>query len=85
MPAIGCHIAALGHKPVSTTGTVLEKKSATIGQMLQTTSELRVLEDTTRAPNSLGFPTIEQYILTEAAAGYKVAVINQSWIITYNG
>jgi len=85
MAAIGCHIAQIGPKPVTATGTVIEKRSASIGEMLQTTQEMRVLEDTTNAPSSAGFPTIENYIKAEALLGYKVQIINQSWIITYNG
>ena len=84
MAAIGCHIARIGPKPVSATGTVLDKKSATIGQMLQVTNEMRILQDLTNAPSSSGFPTIEDYIKAEALLGYKVQVINQSWVITYN-
>lgn len=83
--AIGCRIAKIGPKPVSAAGIVLDKRTATVGEMLHTTSEMRVLEDTTNAPNSVGYPTIEDYIRLEAAQNYKVAVINQSWIITYNG
>ncbi len=85
MAAIGCHVAQIGPKPVTPTGTVIDKKSATINEMLQTTQEMRVLEDTTNAPSSSGYPTIEDYIKAEALLGYKVQVINQSWIITYNG
>lgn len=83
--AIGCRIASIGPKPVSAAGTVLNKNAATVAQMLTATQEMRVLENTTLAPNSAGYPTIEEYILLEAAQNYKVHVINQSWIITYNG
>lgn len=84
MAAIGCRIAKIGPKPVTSIGSVLNKRTASIQEMCQSTQEMRILEDTTFAPNSVNFPTIEDYILLEAANGYKVAVINQSWVITYN-
>lgn len=85
MAAVGCHVARIGPKPVSAAGAVMDKRSATIGQMLQTTQEMRILEDLVNAPSSVGYPTIEDYVVAEAVLGYKVAVINQSWVITYNG
>lgn len=85
MAAVGCRVATIVMKPIAADGSVIDKKSATIAQMTHSTSEMRVMQDTVNAPNSTGFPSITDYIKLEALDGYKVAIINQSWIITYNG
>lgn len=85
MAAISCRIAKIVQVQINPLGVVIHKNSATIAEMLTGSTELRVFEDTANAPNSTGYPTIENYIKAEANDGFKVSVINQTWIITYPG
>lgn len=84
MAAIGVHVVDIVMVPISPVGGVVVKNTSSIGQVVAASTEMRVLPDAT-IPNSAGYPTIKAFIAAEAASGYKVAVINQSMIILYNG
>ena len=86
MAAIGMHIANIGMKSIASNDiTVLDRNVATISSMMTASSELRVLaRNDGLAPSASDFPTVEVYLIREAALGYKVYVLNQTMIITYN-
>ena len=81
--AIGVHAVTTGLKNISPTGTVINKTSSTIGQVITSTSDHRVLLNVS-VPNSAGFPTIEQYIAAEALDDYVVYHMDQYCIVTYS-
>lgn len=81
---VTAHTAYIGPAYVLPSGTVKAKDRMTIADMLQATQEMRVVPDAT-IPNSANYPTIEQYITLEAAAGFKVKAINGTIIVTDNG
>lgn len=82
MAAIGCHVALIVSKKINPIGGILPD-NATIGMVANSSSEFRVKYDST-IPNTANYPTIEDYIKLEAQSGYKVQIINQTHIITYN-
>lgn len=80
--AIGVHVAQLVMRPVTPAGTVLDKTTATLGQMTDASTELRVLADAA-IPNSTNYPAPKSYIEAEARDGYVVNHFSQNYIITY--
>lgn len=73
--AVDIHTRTLIMVPVvDATGEVLDKNRATIAQMQRATSQQRV-DDTS-------YPTVEEYLNLEAAAGYQFAHLDQTYIIT---
>jgi hypothetical protein len=67
--------------PVDAIGNVVNKNTATIGQMATTSSEIRVNPDTD-LPNTIGYPTIAEYLNREAADGMLLAHLDQTYVIT---
>ena len=85
MSAIGCHIARISMIPVSgITGQIINKNTATIADVLKSSTEPRVIADPA-IPNTVGNPTIANYILIEAASGWVLYHIDQTMIVTYSG
>ena len=80
--AIGVHIVHVGLIPVNELGAVVNKMSATIQQMITSSSEHRVMESAS-VPNSAGNPTVDNYITAEADDGYVVYHLDQYTIVTY--
>lgn len=81
--AVVVHIVRLRPIAVDATGAVIDKNKATIGQVARGGStEPRVIPDLNIA-SSANYPTIEDYIIAEAAAGFVVRHIDQTMIITY--
>jgi len=76
-------VARIQLVPVSPTGVVLDKSSptTTIKSMLIANTEPRIMHDEANA-NTHNYPTIEDYISLEDAAGRKVKVVNQTMVIT---
>lgn len=81
MAAVGIHVARLTMKPIRS-GSVLNKESATIQEMIGASSELRIIPDSLIA-NTSGWPTMEAYLKLEAADGYVANHISQNMIVTY--
>ena len=79
--AIGLHIVRVGLKNIDATGSVIDKTTSTIGQVISSSSEHRVLVNAA-VPNSAGFPTIDDYLLAEAAQDYIPYHIDQYMIVT---
>jgi len=69
---------------ISNNGTVLDNSSTSLSDHMTADTEQRVIEDTTYAPNSVGNPTIAEYIKLEGDEGYSVAHMDQYIIITNN-
>lgn len=67
--------------PVDTMGNVVNKNTATIKDMMTASSEHRVAPNPYNT-NSNNYPTIEEYIVLEDAAGRKLAHMDQYKIIT---
>ncbi len=84
MAAVGVHFVNIVPKPTNALGGVVNKGTASMTQLLQMSTEFRV-EETADVASSTGFPTVEDFVKAEALLGYKVAIINQSYIILYNG
>jgi hypothetical protein len=80
--AIPIHVARIGLMPVNSVGTVVNKNTATIGEMTQCSSEERVIVDLL-LPNTTANPTPKTYLELEAADGYVVYHLDQTYIITY--
>ena len=85
MAAVGCHIVAVQFVAVNPqTGQVVSKDdpNTTISDVLHTAHDHRIISDSS-VPSSSGSPTIKNYLLAEAAAGYKLVYMDQTKIITY--
>jgi hypothetical protein len=76
------HIARIAIMPVNSAGVVINKNTATVGQMLQTSSEERVIVDST-LPHTAGNPTPKAYLELEAGDDFILNHIDQTYIITY--
>lgn len=84
--AIGIHIARVAFLAVNrNSGQVVDKNNgtSTIKDALQTEHQHRVLPDVTKAPNSGNYPTVDEYLVLEAAANYKLQYMDQNMIVTY--
>lgn len=81
--AVRTHIVNLGMVNLSSTGTVINKTTATIKEVAEASSSLRVLPSSS-VSNSASYPTIEDYIAAEAASDYILGTVNQSFIVTYH-
>jgi hypothetical protein len=68
------HVATTIMKLITSTGAVIDKNSATIGERANSSPEIRV--DVT------GFPTIPDYLRSEYAAGFALRHMDQTYIIT---
>jgi hypothetical protein len=76
------HVARIQIMPVNSVGVVVNKNQATIGQMMQTSSEERVIIDPL-LPHTAGNPTPKEYLELEAADDFLLRHIDQTYIITY--
>lgn len=81
--AIGIHVAQIVMRPVSSSGVVLDKATATMDQMMDASTEQRVLYDTA-IPNTLGYPNVKTYLEREATTDYVVYHLDQTYIVTYD-
>lgn len=81
--AVTIHYAEIGLKRVAADGTVysISDTKRPIKNALNFTTEHRIFPDTANA-NTNNFPTIRQYLNLEAAAGFQIVQIGQSFIIT---
>jgi len=64
-------------------GTVIDKCTATIEEVMKSDTEMRVVPDSA-VPNTLSSPTISDYVVAEDSDGYKVISITNTTIITEN-
>lgn len=77
------HYANIGLVHVDASGNIISGTDYTISQRLTSNSEMRVLPDASIA-SSAGYPTIKAYLEAEETAGFRLGVINQTMIITYD-
>ena len=78
------HVARIGLFTVDTNGQRINKNDpgTTIGQVLATSSEMLVIPDAAIS-SSTNYPTIKKYLEDEAAAGFMLQHLDQTFVITY--
>jgi hypothetical protein len=78
------HVARVGLFTTDASGARLDKccPTTTINEMKNTKMEFLVIPDST-IPNSAGYPTITAYLKLEAANGFILNHLDQSFLITY--
>lgn len=80
------HIVKMGPVRISNaTGSSMTVvgSGATIAQVIDSSKELRVLENP-NVPSSAGNPTLEDYLIAEDAAGFQLRHLDNVYIITYD-
>lgn len=79
------HTVYLKPQNVDSNGNIVDKNdpATTIAQVMRSNTEMRVIPDPAVA-NSLGSPTIQQYLELEDTAGYKAVTVNNTMIVTQN-
>jgi hypothetical protein len=77
------HVARVGLFTVDSAGNRLDKccPTTTINQLKDTRQEFLVIADPT-IPNSSGYPTLTNYLKAEAASGFSLQHLDQSFVIT---
>jgi archaellin len=80
--SIALHVATIALMPVNSAGVVVNKNQATIKEMMRTSSEMRVISDVA-LPNTANNPTVADYLELEAADGFILNHLDQTYIITY--
>lgn len=77
------HVARVGLFTVDAAGNRLDKccPTTTINQMKDTRLEFLVLPDS-GIPNSSGYPSLTNYLKAEAASGFSLQHLDQSFVIT---
>ena len=76
------HIVNTALRDVTPDGTVIIDKAATIGEVITSSKEFRVIPDVGHAPNSDNHPTVKTYLIAEDSAAYKLIYMDQHTIIT---
>ena len=79
------HVARVGLFTVDQNGTRIDKSSpnTTINQLRASRQEMLVIPDAAIA-SSANYPTVKTYLEAEAAAGFKLQHMDQSYVVTYN-
>ena len=82
--AVGMHFVTVTPINIDRLGNPLLKDDYTVSirQQMDASKSPRILADPA-VPNSAAYPTIQDYLTLEAAAGYVVYHIDQTMIITY--
>jgi len=75
------HIAYIAPMTVDAAGNVRIRSDLTIGEALGASQQLRVVEDS-QIPNTIGSPTIEDYIRLEDASGYTLLYLSNTMVVT---
>jgi len=78
------HIARLGLVHINSVGQAKPHVDMTIGEAATSSSELRVLVDTSNA-NTAGSPTASTYLALEDTAGFSLLHFDQTYVITTDG
>jgi hypothetical protein len=74
------HYVNVGFVTIGPDGAPITKQSP-IAVICRSNTEQRVLPQAD-VPNSSNYPTIDQYLSAEAAAGYAVVQVGQTFIVT---
>jgi hypothetical protein len=81
MPSV--HVVTMGIVNITAGGEVKQKSQMTIGEVINNSSTgMRVLPNPL-VPSSIGFPTLEAYLIAEALSGFVLNHLDQYTIITY--
>lgn len=76
------HVAYVSPMSVSG-GSVINKNTATIKEMMVAGTEMRVVEDP-NIPNTINNPSIQNYLDAESAAGFTLTAMTNTVIVTDN-
>jgi len=79
--AIETHVSEMQLVDVTSTGEIVDRNRSTIGTIMTTSKENRIIPGTENA-NTSGWPTIKQYLVREASSGFKLVHLDQTYIIT---
>lgn len=79
------HVVRVGLFTVDANGQRIDKNSpsTTINQLKASSQDMLVIPDASIS-SSAGYPSVKTYLESEAAAGYVLNHMDQSFIITYN-
>jgi len=80
--AITSHIVRIGEVRLDALGNIV-KKTDSIKEVMTSTRVDRILEDI-NVPNSIGNPSVEDYLTAEAADNFILGHISQNLIVTYS-
>jgi len=75
------HVASIGLVPINAMGNRVNKNSATIGTVANTSTEPRIIPNNL-IPNSVDYPNIENYIGLELSDGFTLIHIDNAVIVT---
>lgn len=84
--AVGIHIARTNFLPINrVTGQVVDKNSSDtkIKDVMQTEHRHVVLPDSSN-PNTANYPTVDRYLILEAASDYVLYHLDQNMVVTYD-
>lgn len=76
------HTAVIKPTLMDSNGNVVDKNTATQGQVLNASMEMIVQVDATNAPNATGSQTIQEYLAAEDAAGFFFKHMDNVFIVT---
>ncbi len=85
MAAIAIHVVRLGQFTLDANGQRIDSssKSAMLsGRLVSAGVDLLVIPDSSLT-NSAGYPSVKLYLEREAASGYKLQHLDQTFCITY--
>lgn len=83
--AIGIHVARVNFTAVDATGTVRSKSNyGTPLYQFMETSHQHIVMANSAIPNTTGQPTVDAYLILEAASGYVLRYMDQNMIVTYD-
>ncbi len=75
------HVVNIQLVKVNQDGTIVTGKETTIANMLHYETQHRVASNP-NVPNSANYPTIEDYLIAEDAAGFVLVHMDQYLIVT---
>lgn len=77
------HVATFREVKIDANGQPRVKNGMTIGEVLGSTTEIRVDIDPDN-PNTNGYPDVKTYLTREAGDGFMLRHMDQTFIITYS-
>jgi len=81
--AVNVHVANVSLVTVNAAGVVKPRVGMTIGEAIRTNNEVRIMQDAT-LPHTTGYPTVKTYLELEAADGFLLYHLDQTYCITYD-
>jgi len=77
------HVVRVALMQVNGLGAIVNKNNTSINGMLGTSTEHRVIEDTS-IQSSVGNPTVKEYLEAEDLLAFTLNYMDQTFIITYS-